>query len=911
MRALVSPDPLWTRSPFVLRHFPGLLVATAVGALLLAGSLALGPLYLSATASSALHASLTSIGPYGSGFFMQRRETLDRFDRNLRVVARNRFVHQTTTLARATAGMPGLGPVVTTMMSMPLGASAGRASTALRLMARTGAAGHVRIEAGSPHGFLVPDTAAHDLHLRPGDRLTLRFDSSGQSPGLSGLTPGMHRVSVRVSGIYRDLVFDTSNPYWANLIHEIRAPSPMAPPPPPFVIGSQSAVTHLLRRLGQTTVDLRWEVPVSMHPPPTYDGARAAARDLHSLIERLSDPQTRLGATFRCGAACFFTTASVSTEAAGLTGQLQQVDARLTALRPPVTAISGAGALVALAVIASAGVYGARRRRDEMLLLLSRGWRPRSIALRAVLESVLPLAAGAAAGYGLALVGAGLLAPSARTDPSAAAASLARIGVALPLALAALATVTLMAARALLHPRGADVERRGRLPWEVVVAAGAIATYVVAGRGRISFAGGGATEATYLLLGFPLLALVAGATMVARAARRGLARLTPSAEALRPAPFLALSRLGASTGVAITLLVAAATSLGLFAYAQAMVASLETTTQAKASVFTGGDAAVAVDAGYRPPSGFRLPASKLYQITSAATLQGAGPVGVLAINPSSFARAARWNDAFSGTSLSDILKRLEAPGQSLPYVAVGDPPPAGGHTLDVQGAAVAVTPVATAAAFPGIFGDTPWVVVAQGPFARAVQAAGGTDPLSLAAAPQLIVRGERAEAALRGAGFSGSDILTAQRILQQPTYVAAQSTLRVLRALGVGAALLSVLALLLYLQVRQRERVVAAALAARMGLRPREHLLAVAGEVGAILVLAAAVALAGGYALTALTHSWIDTVPSVPPAPLLVLPLVLIPALLAGAIAVAFAGAWIAQRSGRSARLSEEMRRVG
>lgn len=169
----------------------------------------------------------------------------------------------------------------------------------------------------------------------------------------------------------------------------------------------------------------------------------------------------------------------------------------------------------------------------------------------------------------------------------------------------------------------------------------------------------------------------------------------------------------------------------------------------------------------------------------------------------------------------------------------------------------------------------------------------------------------RAVPALEGLGFSRSDILTPDKILNQPTYVAAQSTLDVLRALGVAAALLSVLALLLYLQVRQRERSLANALSARMGLSERSHLLAVAAELGVILLTAAVIALAGGLLVTVLTHTWLNPVPDVPPSSLLALPLVLIPVLLLGSVAVAVVGGGLAQWSSRRARLAEEMRRVG
>jgi hypothetical protein len=432
-------------------------------------------------------------------------------------------------------------------------------------------------------------------------------------------------------------------------------------------------------------------------------------------------------------------------------------------------------------------------------------------------------------------------------------------------------------------------------------------------RHAISFAGSKAALATYILLGFPLLVLLAASGVIARSFRWGLGRLLPDAEKMKAAVFLAASRLAVSTTIAISLLIAASTSLGLFVYSQSMVSSLGSTAQAKASVFTGGDASVAADFGYAPPRSFPLPSSSIEQITSAASV-GNQPIGLLVIDPKTFARAALWNNSFSSTPLAAMMRDLQAArGPNVSMVAVGSTALQNATSISLQGVQINVQSVAAADAFPGIYGDTPWMVVGGDQIQSAVENAGGTNPLSLGGVPDLIVKGDpqKATLALEALGFTTNDILTTNRILQQPTYIAAQSTLKVLRALGIAAGLLSVLAILLYLQVRQRERSLANALSARMGMKESQHLIAVAVELGAILTLASVIALGGGFFVTSLTHAWLDPVPGVPPPPLLTLPLVLIPILIVAASLIAFAGGSLAQWSSHRADLAEEMRRVG
>jgi len=80
-----------------------------------------------------------------------------------------------------------------------------------------------------------------------------------------------------------------------------------------------------------------------------------------------------------------------------------------------------------------------------------------------------------------------------------------------------------------------------------------------------------------------------------------------------------------------------------------------------------------------------------------------------------------------------------------------------------------------------------------------------------------------------GSGESSADI---------PYIAAVIDTFLVMNGLGLLASLLVFAAMLMYLQTRQRSEIVSYGLSLRMGMRSSGHLLAIATEVGAMLVVA-------------------------------------------------------------------------
>ena len=152
--------------------------------------------------------------------------------------------------------------------------------------------------------------------------------------------------------------------------------------------------------------------------------------------------------------------------------------------------------------------------------------------------------------------------------------------------------------------------------------------------------------------------------------------------------------------------------------------------------------------------------------------------------------------------------------------------------------------------------------------------------------------------------------ITADEVSDIPFIKAAIDTFLVLDVLGVVALILVLVVAIVYLQARQRSRIVSMALSERMGLQ--------AGTMRRSLVLELAVLLFGGLAVGATTgfdrrrdH---DPVPrpasTIPPGPIAVVPFAVVVAA-AGALAVvAFVGGWLAARAARGVRLGEVLRVV-
>ena len=299
------------------------------------------------------------------------------------------------------------------------------------------------------------------------------------------------------------------------------------------------------------------------------------------------------------------------TVVSSLSAAVSLADADVDAIAPIVTLLSDLGIIVALAVAGAAAVFSVRRRRAEATLMFARGEHVATFSARTVLEVLLPMIAGALAGFGVAAGLTGVFAPHGTVENATLWTGLEHTGLA---GVAALGLVALAAGFAFLglNDTGAGSRRWLRyLPWEVpVLAAGLYALIDIRSGGGLATSGASDTgHPTLAVFVLPLL-LVAGVTGVAaRVARLLLRRFAPRARRLPTPAFLAVRRLVAADGLLVALTVVLAVSLGGLVYAEMLMASLTETTAQKAYIGVGSDVQGQVGSVDLPPRSLRYPAT--------------------------------------------------------------------------------------------------------------------------------------------------------------------------------------------------------------------------------------------------------------------------------------------------------------
>jgi hypothetical protein len=157
------------------------------------------------------------------------------------------------------------------------------------------------------------------------------------------------------------------------------------------------------------------------------------------------------------------------------------------------------------------------------------------------------------------------------------------------------------------------------------------------------------------------------------------------------------------------------------------------------------------------------------------------------------------------------------------------------------------------------------------------------------------------ERALAASNLHPFYMTTPGEITRSPSVAAAMRSYRYVRIVGVALSLLTLVALLLYLQVRQRSQLISSAFARRMGLTRRWDTGAVAFEAAIVMLFAGL--LGGGVAalVAQAVVKHVDSLPQYAPGPVSVVPWTMLVAGLAIAVAAASvvgsAAAGIARRS--------------
>ena len=888
---------MWARAPLLLFRFPGVFLAVAGAALVLGLTAASGHLFLSSAGTAALDQAVEGTSQAASGLSLTSTGPLSPD----RIHYRERLVRQ------ATAGVVGIAPMRTSLIDRstieagPHRRGFGQGPFVV-LATRTGFERHLDVvERGGGNGWWVPASVARRLGVHPGQLLHVEVGTVVIGSGFRGLGPAF---DLTVAGVYRDLVKLPPTPYWSP-VSEFIYPSPQALGefPPPFLLADEAEFLRVESSFVGAGA-IRIEVPVDTRHV-TLAAARTLATRLRRLEGEVQDPGTQLGGAFLAGTTV-------------LPSLVLGAQRTVAGLASPVDSVALAGRLVALAVVVAAGIYALHRRRVEFSMLMARGVGPVTAGGRVALESTVPAFLGAASGFGGAVALTRAVGPSDLLTAHSYVAGAVDAAVTLAVALGMMGGAVAVALRAPGERRPGRVRRlASRLPWEAIVLIVAVAAlYEIESRGVAPLATAiGAQGATPridpLVPLFPILFVAGLGGMAVRGLRALLPRLRRVARRWPSPLYLAGERLAAAPRPALLLVTASALAVGILVYAGVFVSSVRDTAHEKAEVSVGSDASIQLAEASRLPTALGRPTTEVARLAVVTVSPGTN-VSMMAIDPRTFPAAAFWDDGFADRPLAELARELSTPaGDSVPIVVTGAGLPSN-VTLEFLGATVPAHVVARVSGFPGMPSSGPLVVASTGVLARAAERQGLTledfQPtylLWVKGSPEPVLR------ALREAKIFPASIVTAAHVAATPGFLALSWLFGYLEALGALAGLLALVALVLYLESRQRAREVSYALAVRMGLRRRAHWLSVTVELGAMLLgafaIGAVLAAAGSFTV----HGKVDPLPQFPPGAVFRLPGVLLGAVALAVVVFSVVAAWLVQRRADRANVAEVMRLAG
>jgi putative ABC transport system permease protein len=804
-------------------------ILTAALAALSAAAL---PLVRAGVESESLDAQFRTMSPLAAGFEVRTFGNHVTTDGDRRAAA--------VGLGRR---LPALGrPVLSSLVATQVAGSAAPGTEVIAL-ARTNAVAHVRhVTRGGGPGVWIADSTAKVTQLRPGDtmRLTIHV-SSGSSP----------IVPVRVAGIYASLEGDRDNPYWANWQQDIRSRNPDLPPPPPFVLMSEATLVRVARAIFPS-VENRYEFPINPDRV-SYAGALRLDRTLSDLTERVRRDR---------GLGC--STRNCETKSS-LRAALAIAASDVAAVAPTIALLSGIGLVIALGIGVATGLFLVRRRADEANVLFARGESRLVFGLRTAVEAALPAVTGLAAGLAGALTTLFAIAPAGTVAYTTVWDAAERAAVA---ALAAMVCVAAGAGFGFPRTGGAGHGRLRLLactPWETVplIAAAAVIALVLGGHGLVHDAGGGSHPRLIVFL-VPVLIASGTAGLAVRLVRRAVAGRAARAPV---AVFLALRRVAAAGGLLGAVVVACASAFGTFSYAATLSASLDRAAKLKAFVSNGSDVQGVVDPSYRITSPFPFPVAlaELDQVNAA--FPSGARVDLVAGDPGRLQRALRWGDAEVSRGL---LARLTEDGDGLRAIATPGAPRAA--AIVDQGARISIRIVGHVP-IPGATAGRPALLVSRAALRRAARRAHVFDP-GPQATGLLWAKGDpkRLIPILERSNLSPVYLTTLRHLQDNASVAAAERSYRFVKLVGIAAAALALVALLLYLQARQRAQLIASALGRRMGIGAATDAAALALEAGAVVLFSSVV---GGVAATIAARPvvhHIDALPQYAPAPVFIAP---------------------------------------
>ena len=842
------PHALWAKAPLVLLRHRAVLLAMICASCLLAMAAASAPLLRAGAESEALKGKLAELTPLAAGLTIQTRGSNlhepEQTDRARRAAAER--------LARATPFVEA--PVLTTMADAEVGGKALEGGLPLSIipMARTNATAHVeRLRGGGDDGAWIAPSIEKIARVGPGGTLELVPSGSG----------ARRPARVHVAAVYRQLDDDLDNPYWVNFALMIRPRTPDSATLPTFLLLDQSELYRVANGVGSGLTNV-YELPLT---PRAMTPARAkdVAKRFAEIRRRLSRPSS-LSRDLGCEHGCSVTS---SVEAAVVLAA-QSAEA-LTAV---ISLLTGFAVVIAIGAAFVAGSFNVRRRNEEARLSVVGGESRAAFAARSAIEAVFPVVVGAAVGTGIALSLVRVLTPDGTVDRSVASSSVLTAAAGAAVALVA---VALGAGAA----RGPTIERkhaRRRLlavPWELpfVVAAAVVFGVIAHGGGLVKNPTIGSHPRLVVLL-FPLLVAAAAMGLAVRLLRRGLRAFSPRGTIV----FLAIRRLSAARALLILLTVTATVSFAALTFAEVLRESLTSNSAEKAYVANGSDVQGVIDLGTTLPRNLPFAAAKVEQSIGAVRLDAdSGPAAELfAVDPQQLIRVIHWRWAGDPAG---ALRKLSSSDAALPAVAVGRRA-ASAHDVWIAGKRLPIDVVATADAFPGQVVGQPLLVVPASKLARASQSAGISGDAFDAGTAYVWARGDprQIEAVLARPPIDAVYLTSVEHFLQSAELTTAARTYGFLRVIAVGAAAVSLIALLLYFHARSRSQLVTRAFLTRMGLSASAQSASLALEAAALVTFALVVGGTCALLTSEPLISHVDPLPQYAPAATVVVPWLLV-----------------------------------
>ena len=510
--------------------------------------------------------------------------------------------------------------------------------------------GEIRQLSGSPTGVLLAQQTAANLHVRPGDRVSI---------GRAGAAPAV----VTVAGVV-DL------PQADSLFQKVGAPpqsQPSAPPDNVILLPQATFNTVMGNRSSAATpapttqIHVARGAPLSNDPAAAYESVTGAAHNLEAHLAGQAVVGNNLGAALQ-----------------GARSDAIYAQMLFLFLGLP-------GAILAALLTAALASAGADRRRAEQALLRTRGLAPRKVARLAVVEALLVGTTGGILGLGIGAA-AGRLAFGPSPAGSSLSTSLVWAAIAFIAGLAiATLTVLVPALRDLRGRTVADARHavgRSRTPlWmkggvDFILIAGALLVFWASSANNYSLVlapeGVATISVSYWAFLGPALLWLGAAMLLWRIAnlalhhgRRPLARfIRPLTGRLAPSGAASMSRQRRPLARATVLL---ALAISFAASTATFNATYQQQAEADAQLSNGADVTVTEPPGLRVPPAAAAGMQTVAGVRHVEPIQhrfayvGADLQDLYGVRPASITSATALQNAyFAGGTAKTLMARLKA-----------------------------------------------------------------------------------------------------------------------------------------------------------------------------------------------------------------------------------------------------------